>query len=720
MIRQMMFTLILCATLTATQAHSQASVVAPAASTPKASMSPEQLLANAHSVTLIGALGYVAERGITLNPSAEKAQQSLEKEIRKWGRFTVVEDPAKADLVLILYAGNRAAGGGGVFVTAKLVIFPGGSSLKRGDLPLWQDDASGSILSPTAAPKVIAKFRTYLENLDKTLPAIEAPAAPAQPAQTTPVEATLTPPAEPEKKLEEHPQLPTPSVLSARPEKYISPFEIISKAKTFTIRGHGAAGHQGVYDKLFGIGQYSDVQAAMTDIDQQMSEWGRMQYVKEVPMADLVILVYQWDTRVYSKQFHGIQSCIVIAEGGEAYKRDDPPLWTSGSVNGSTKELIENLRFELDQAALTKNLQPTHNANKEYNRGSDSINSAEKSKYRQEKDESFSDAVAELRRSLRNDYGYAPAHERLGTALKGLGFNADAVYEYKLALQLQPSMIDAIKGLALAMTSVPDYDEALKAMDEWMRVVPGQAESYLAKGDIYYLKKDFGAAAGAYREAIRIDPNQQLTMHKLGRALYRWNHMEEAEKAFRDALALNANDEDSIVWLGSTLNEMHKPEEAVNVLQPAEKSHSKRGALHLELSRALRALQKYDDALNEIQLAIDIAPTSITYRTEQALTLYAAGKKDEALAKFKDISLNMTDIADAHVDLAIALLSVSQNDEALKELNRAIEQDQKNARAWFYLGRAHEAMGDKTAAESDYQKARSIDPLNTEFQKVKD
>lgn len=710
--------------LTATHAAAQTSMLAP-----KPDAKTEQLLAGARTVALFGELGYVAETGIALNPSAEKAQQSLEKEVRKWGRFTVVENPAKADLVLVLYAGNRAAGGGGVFATAQLVVFPGGPVPKRGDIPFWNEDASGSLLSPAATPKVIAKFRAYLENLDKTISAnaTSAPLAPAtQPAppvqnsQTTPAQSTQAAAAVTEKKPEESAQPAVASAPHPRPQKFISPFELIGNAKTYTLRGHGAAGEQGTYDKIFGTGKYSDIQSAMADIFQQMNAWGRMQYVTEVPKADLVITVNQWDTRVYSKQFHGIQSSIVVAEGGEAYQREDPPLWTSGAANGTTTELISNLRFEFERSASTQTLEATHDSNKEYNRGCDSLDASEKSKYAEEQKDLLNDAVSELRHALRDNYGYPPAHERLGTALRYLGIYSDAVYEYKLALQLQPTMQEAIRGLAIALARVPDYDEALKAVSEWIRVDPGKAESRRIKGDIYYVGKNYPAAVDAYREALGIDPDQQLTVHMLGRALYRSKHMAEAEKAFRDALKMKPSDQDSIIWLGSTLNEEHQPDEALKVLMTADKKSDKDPTLHYERARALRALKKYDESLKEIETAISLSPTSITYHTEQAVALAAAGKTDEAHKAFSIVLLNLPETADAHVNLAIALLSVNETDAALKSLTHALELDDINARAYFYLGRAREAKGDKAGAESAYLKARTLDPQNQEYQNPKD
>lgn len=422
----------------------------PSAVTPArvATLSPEQVLTSARKVALVGALGHVAETGIALNPSAKKAQELLEKEVRKWGRFTVVGNPAQADLVLILFEGNRAAGGGGTIRTARLVAVPGGPPPKRGDLPLWEGEANGTIFATSGAPKVMSQFRAYLENLDKTVPAVAA-LAPAPPPVTPPA-GDSAPAVAPESASTGATAIPVPppapSVVTRQPAKYTPPFDIIGKAKTYTLRGKGPAGKESTFEHVLGVGKYSDLQSAMGDIYHQMTDWGRMEHVEEVPKADLVILVYQWDERAYSRQFHGMRSAIQIAEGGEAFQREDPSLWASGTVSGSTKDLISHLRFEFDRFQPGQALEVTHVANKDYDRGCDQIESAEKKKGGQRSDLLF-EAVAELHKSLRADYGYAPAHERLGTALRQLGLDSNAVYEYRIALQLQPGMQEALTGL---------------------------------------------------------------------------------------------------------------------------------------------------------------------------------------------------------------------------------------------------------------------------------
>ncbi len=710
---RLLIVLLLSATLGAAQVDSRNT--GSAANNAVSPKSKEQILIGARKVALVGTLGHVAQRGVAMNPSATKAQELLEKEIRKWGRFTTIENPREADLVLILFEGNRAASGGGVIRTARLSVVAGGEPPRRGDLPLWDDDASGSIFATSGAPKVIAKFRAYLENLEKSVPAA-APAAPASPTPAAAVSGDVPAPIVRPAALPPPVISPQPEV-KTRPSKYIPPFEIINRAKTYTLRGKGASGEQGKFEKAVGIGTYSDLQSAMGFIHQQMTGWGRMEFVQEVQEADLVMVVYQWDTRTYSRQFHGVRTAIQVVEGRDAFQREDPALWVSGTENGSGAELIYHLQFELQAFASAQPLQPTHAANKSYNRGCDWMEAAQKKQGGARSDQLF-EAVAELRKSLRDDYGYAPTHERLATALRELGFDANAAYEYQLALLLQPGMQEALRGLAAAMVSIPDYAQAVQVAQDMIRWSPDKASNYVMLGDVEFSRKDYAKAAAAYRDASRMDPKSGEAQEKLGRALYRARRMDEAEVAFRMALQLMPNRESVLQWLGSTLNEERHPEEAASLLRQAVEINPKSASTHYELARALRAMKNYNEALAELKEALALNPTAATYHTEIAHTLANAGRNEEALAKFREIVRNLPDSCSAHLDLGVMLLSQQHVDDAIPELERAIQIDEKHASAYYHLGRAREAKNDLPAAQVAYEKARSLDPENKEFQQA--
>jgi tetratricopeptide (TPR) repeat protein len=690
---------------------------------------PEQTLVSAKKVVLIGGLGYVAANGIVkgMNPSEKKAQEYLEKEIGKWGRFTVIDDPAKADLVLVLFEGNRSQGRGGVIRTAMLVVFPGGPPPKRGDIPIWRDDENGGALIPTtAAPKVVGKLRSHIENLEKTTAHVDLTVlcAPA-PAPSASVAASTAQGAPGNAEGSGTAQAPVVNTIAAaqeeqlppRPEKYFNPLEVIAKAKTYTIRGSGGEGGRSGLDKHLGIfgREGSDVHESMGEIFKQMTEWGRLQYVDEVTKADITILVDQWDENAGSRYSHVVKSVVRVAEGGVAFQRHDPSLWGSGTQLVDTKHMIDLLRTDVEHSEQSRQLKTTETANKEFERGSKQLESGLKKKYESEKQDECGEAILHLRRSLYGDYDYAPAHKQLGRALRELNYNLDAAFELKLALAMQPEMHEAMKDLALALGAIPDWDEAIKTAQEYVRIEPKTSSSYETLGQVRYWKKEYPAAAEAFREAVKLEPTQSILHQKLGRALYRDKRYVEAESAFREALRLNENDDDSMTWLGGCLNEQRRFADALPFLRKSVEKDKWEASTHHELGRSLAGLKQFDEAIAELNTAIKRSSDTVTFHIDLAHILAKAGKNDEALAKFREIVSNLPKSPSAHSDLGVQLLAMSKTDEAEKELQKAIELDGKCAQAYFHLGRLRESKGDATGAKTAFDTARSIEPENEEF-----
>ncbi len=101
-------------------------------------------------------------------PSIERAHEGLEKAIAKWGRFTVVSDPGKADLILVIVEGNRTSGIREGILTERLVVSRGGP---EGTAPLWQSKShDGGIRDYRPVAKTVDEFRAALEEYEKTIP----------------------------------------------------------------------------------------------------------------------------------------------------------------------------------------------------------------------------------------------------------------------------------------------------------------------------------------------------------------------------------------------------------------------------------------------------------------------------------------------------------------------------------------------------------------------
>jgi hypothetical protein len=152
---------------TSSSGHSQeAQALQPAASSDP---EPGLTLASAERVYLAAELGTTVPAGSGRgSPSAERAREGLEKAMTKWGRFTLVDDPEKADLILVIVEGSRNSGVRVGLLTERLLIARGGSDRTAF---LWKSNSyDGGIRDYRPVARTVDEFRAAVEEYDKKLP----------------------------------------------------------------------------------------------------------------------------------------------------------------------------------------------------------------------------------------------------------------------------------------------------------------------------------------------------------------------------------------------------------------------------------------------------------------------------------------------------------------------------------------------------------------------
>lgn len=97
-----------------------------------------------------------------------RVKQMVEDAIRKWRRFTVLDDPGEADLVLLVIShGSPAMQSVG---SNELLVYRGGGIPGPDSVALWRSGNTGSPLWGYPATKVATKFREYVQELEKKAP----------------------------------------------------------------------------------------------------------------------------------------------------------------------------------------------------------------------------------------------------------------------------------------------------------------------------------------------------------------------------------------------------------------------------------------------------------------------------------------------------------------------------------------------------------------------
>ena len=96
-------------------------------------------------------------------PKGEEKEKSVEKEIRKWGRFSIVDNPADADLVFVCVT-YLDTGSKNLSVYENLLIFKGGlASPDWPNTPLWNAMQIEAMFGPAPGKQMVRWLRKQIE-----------------------------------------------------------------------------------------------------------------------------------------------------------------------------------------------------------------------------------------------------------------------------------------------------------------------------------------------------------------------------------------------------------------------------------------------------------------------------------------------------------------------------------------------------------------------------
>jgi Flp pilus assembly protein TadD len=130
----------------------------------------------------------------------------------------------------------------------------------------------------------------------------------------------------------------------------------------------------------------------------------------------------------------------------------------------------------------------------------------------------------------------AGAHLNFGTSLAEAGREAEAIDQYRAAIELSPDYIGPHSQLAFALLDQGDLVGATSEMREVVRLQPGSADAHNNLGLALKRSGQLDSAIAEYQAALRLDPNSELALNNLGSAFLARGDLRPAIAAFRAAL----------------------------------------------------------------------------------------------------------------------------------------------------------------------------------------
>jgi len=103
----------------------------------------------------------------------------------------------------------------------------------------------------------------------------------------------------------------------------------------------------------------------------------------------------------------------------------------------------------------------------------------------------------------------ANQHADLGDIYFDLGLHAEAIEEYRKAVQLNPRFADLRTKLAVALREKGDFDSALIEFQEALKVNAKYVPAYLHLGVTYYMRGLIDRAVRVWKTALKASPNDK-------------------------------------------------------------------------------------------------------------------------------------------------------------------------------------------------------------------
>jgi protein O-GlcNAc transferase len=365
-----------------------------------------------------------------------------------------------------------------------------------------------------------------------------------------------------------------------------------------------------------------------------------------------------------------------------------------------------------------------------------------------------SDAVAPLKLAIAINQQSFDAHLQLGRAYSALSQDNNALSELHQAVALSDPIVSpqSLYALAIALQasgdatgSLPIFTRATQDSAVWKPAdytsaltnfalahvqtgdakgaVPIYAHALSVGPDTPTLREDYGVAYlqqqdldGAieqFRAGLALDSESAHLHYDLGLALKLKDDLAAAVPEFQQAATLDPSLPDPAYTLGVIYMQQGKFADAAAQLQHATELQPGNGDAWALLGSTLRDSGDLNGAMVALKHAIALEPNQPNLHVEVAALESQAGQREEAAAERKlAADLSRAVVSHQRAGFALnsgrALLAQNKLDEAIVQLNVAVQADPKSAEAHVLLAEVYEREGKPAFAAIERTRAAEL------------
>jgi len=325
------------------------------------------------------------------------------------------------------------------------------------------------------------------------------------------------------------------------------------------------------------------------------------------------------------------------------------------------------------------------------------------------------DAVAEYRKALELDPKLTLARARLASALVASGKAAEAVIEARKATEADPKSGEAFAALgsALLAANPKDWNAAIAEAQQGAFLNPKSTTVQITVGKIFEAAGNYDQASAAYGRALEADPGLGAARLALLQADFARGKVGNSIADLKKLAGEMPGSGEAQLLVGEQMLRKGEFTEAVPILEAATKLLPGSSNAWAFLAEAYRVNRRSDEAAAAFKKAVELSPTNIGYRTTLGLLLGMTGKYEEGEKELKQV-VSAPGYKDAagwvNLGWLYRNMKPPKTADSIAAYKKALELDPKEEQAALGLGWAYSYTKSWDESIAAFNKAIQIEP----------
>jgi tetratricopeptide (TPR) repeat protein len=246
------------------------------------------------------------------------------------------------------------------------------------------------------------------------------------------------------------------------------------------------------------------------------------------------------------------------------------------------------------------------------------------------------DAIAAYRQALKLNADHVAARVGLASALTSTGQRQEAVAEAKKLEGMAPQNAGVLRTVGRIYSLSGQFDDAMRVYDQVLKIDPKSTVTRLDRGDLYAGKSDWTRANAEY-QAATTDPQTASVAHlKAGTMFERTEQWKNAEAAYLKAVQAdpkNAFAYNNLAWLSA--ERRTRLVEALGWIDKAIALNPQMASFHDTRAWVLRASGDLPSAAKAMTVAASASPPQARFYYRLGLIYGEMGRQADAKAAMK-------------------------------------------------------------------------------------